>query len=258
MPQALYTSALALKLAIKNAPDMQCPWPPTGSDLTTKAAEDMVPTELFNFLAWTTGASDDPQLGAFVCVSDMVKKKLLSIAQDILYLTSSGKKQTPKHLALGMTVRHLTGSAKLTSLLNGLGHSVSQSVVLQHDTDLALKQLNSKSPIPEGFHKQLFTTLVWDNNDFGEETLSGAGTTHCTNGIILQWTSDKSSIPVSSTSNTTKKGRKRTLNPPQSCTVPYKIVKKCGPKYMNQIDEMEEQQLSSCAKLYSQIDSAFY
>ncbi|KAG8174787.1 hypothetical protein JTE90_013187 [Oedothorax gibbosus] len=72
-----------------------------------------------------------------------------------------------------MTVHHLTNSAKLTIVLNGLDHSVSQSVVLQHDTDLALKQLNSKSPFPEGFQKQVFTTLVMGNNDFGEETLSG-------------------------------------------------------------------------------------
>lgn len=42
--QALYTSPLALKISIKNAPDMQCSWPPTGSDLTAKAAKDMVPT----------------------------------------------------------------------------------------------------------------------------------------------------------------------------------------------------------------------
>ena len=27
---------------------------------------------------------------------------------------------------------------------------------------------------------------LWDNNDINEETLSGTGTTHCTNGIVVQ------------------------------------------------------------------------
>lgn len=41
--------------------------------------------------------------------------------------------------------------------------------------------------------KPIFTTLVWHNNDFGEETISGKGTTHNTNGIIIQWPSIPSS-----------------------------------------------------------------
>lgn len=31
-----------------------------------------------------------------------------------------------------------------------------------------------------------FTTIVWDNNDFNEETLSGRGTTHVVNGIVIK------------------------------------------------------------------------
>ena len=30
------------------------------------------------------------------------------------------------------------------------------------------------------------TTLAWDNDDFSEETRSGKGTTHITEGIIIQ------------------------------------------------------------------------
>lgn len=32
----------------------------------------------------------------------------------------------------------------------------------------------------------VFSVFVWDNNDIQEETLSGLGTTHCTNGIFVQ------------------------------------------------------------------------
>lgn len=37
-----------------------------------------------------------------------------------------------------------------------------------------------------GINDSQFSTIVWDNIDFGEETLSGKGTTHGTNGIIIQ------------------------------------------------------------------------
>ena len=79
----------------------------------------------------------------------------------------------PKHLALGMTLRHLTGSSKLQQLLNRFGHCVSHSVSLEHDTALAAQQLRLGNGIPPGFNSSMFTTLVWDNNDFGEETLTG-------------------------------------------------------------------------------------
>ena len=50
--------------------------------------------------------------------------------------------------------------------------------------------LNTDVVIPMGIKEGLFTTLVWDNIDLGEETRSGAGTTHMTNGIIIQCETD--------------------------------------------------------------------
>ena len=73
-----------------------------------------------------------------------------------------------------MTVRHWTGSTKVNDLLNGLGHSISSSYVLQHDTALANKQLERKTLTPKGFDKKKFTTLVFDNNDFQEDTVRDA------------------------------------------------------------------------------------
>ena len=40
----------------------------------------------------------------------------------------------PKHVALGLTMRHMTGLSSLIGILNGLRHSVSDSAVLEHDT----------------------------------------------------------------------------------------------------------------------------
>ena len=114
------------------------------------------------------------------------KRKLLSICQDVMYMSNKGKVIFPKHSSLAMTVRHMTGSAKLIGILNGLGHCSSHSMVLEHDTALATKQLSKGDDmLPEGVSPK-FTMLVWDNIDFSEETLSGKGTTHSTNGILIQ------------------------------------------------------------------------
>ena len=40
--------------------------------------------------------------------------------------------------------------------------------------------------VPSNISPLSFATFCWDNNDVIAETLSGQGTTHCTNGIVVQ------------------------------------------------------------------------
>ena len=111
----------------------------------------------------------------------------MSIAQDIIFLKAKGRVVTPNHRALSMTIRHMTGPLQLIQILNGFGHSASYGSTLEHDTALAQRQVSlGELAVPKGIRDGKFTTLVWDNIDFGEETLSGKGTTHSTNGIIIQ------------------------------------------------------------------------
>ncbi|KAK6175746.1 hypothetical protein SNE40_014139 [Patella caerulea] len=163
------------------------PWPPLGLDFTVENAKSIIPVTLFNLVAWAIGASDEPTLEYYVEVDDAVNLKLISILQDIVSLQPKGRKHTLKSLALGLTMRHLTGSQKVTDLLNGLGHCASNKTILRFDTSLAQLQLN-KGPvyIPSDFQTNMNTILVWDNIDFNEETISGHGTTHHTNGIAIQ------------------------------------------------------------------------
>ena len=99
---------------------------------------------------------------------------------------AKGRKTMPKHVALGLPMRHMTGSSSLIGILNGFGHLVSHSVVLEHDTARANKQLCTDNIVPEVFIKKIQTTVIWDNNEFREETPSGEGTTHNTNGLLVQ------------------------------------------------------------------------
>ena len=86
-----------------------------------------------------------------------------------------------------MAVQHMTGSAEVIGLLNGLDHFSFNSQVLEHDTALAHLQIErGEIYILENIRVELPATLVWDKNDFGAETLSGKGTTHNTNSIIIQ------------------------------------------------------------------------
>ena len=83
-----------------------------------------------------------------------------------IYISTKGR----KHVALGLTMRHMTRSSSIIGILNGLGHSVSHSVVLEHDTALANKKLSNDRIVPEGFMNKIPTTVILNNNDFREET----------------------------------------------------------------------------------------
>ncbi len=132
-----YVVGLALRNCIKGVADLNTPWPPTSVDLTEQSAFRMVPVPLFNFMSWILGFSDEPDLSCFVKLSDSHSRKTLSICQDIIYIASEGRCQTPKSLALSMATRQLTRSSKLAKILNGFGHCTSHGATLTHETDLA-------------------------------------------------------------------------------------------------------------------------
>lgn len=227
--RTLYSAALILKMLLCDSPGMKCPWPPTSDDLNVSEAKSVVPIELYNLISWIIGATEEPTLAHYVDIPDDLNLKVISICQDIVYLASKGRRQTPKSLCLGLTVRHLTGSSQIVSLLNRLGHCASWDTVVSLDTSLAQLQLvEGRDKIPKGFSKKVPTILVWDNIDFGEETLSGCRTTHHTNGIMLQ-----SSVvePVSATNRQPlQKGVSSFKAPPSIPVEQYHQSKRQGPQ----------------------------
>ena len=96
---------MALQNAIKAAQAMDSSWSPLSVDLSTTQVLKMVLIVLFNFIAWILGFSDYPEMSLHLKLEDPHKTKVLSICQDILYIASNGRKQTPKSLALRMAVR---------------------------------------------------------------------------------------------------------------------------------------------------------
>eukprot|EP00112_Aurelia_sp_Birch-Aquarium-sp1_P021302 Seg5701.1 transcript_id=Seg5701.1/GoldUCD/mRNA.D3Y31 product="hypothetical protein" protein_id=Seg5701.1/GoldUCD/D3Y31 len=101
----LYLSALQFRPVIKECPDLMTNRPPTSIHFSPDKATEFVPIPLFNFLPWVLYKSDVPSLEQYVFIEDSDHVKLLSIAQDMIYSTHGAKKQTPKSMALSMTVR---------------------------------------------------------------------------------------------------------------------------------------------------------
>ena len=162
-------------------------WPPSMQDIDHDKAN--IPASVYNFLAWIL--SDDIEFSSTqVNIHQAsIKRQTQSIGQDLIHLVNKGRVKTPKHIALPIAIKSLTGSAELITILNRFGHSLSYSQEEEAETAIAkalLEQEGNGVLLPSICTKGVFGTFCWDNNDIQEETLSGKGTTHCTNGIVIQ------------------------------------------------------------------------
>ncbi|KAK3776113.1 hypothetical protein RRG08_046780 [Elysia crispata] len=187
----LEEAALVLRRLIfdsfKNAPEM--PWPPSADYLLSDQIQ--VPAMLTKFLRSLLSKRASASTGSIRC-----DRLVQSIGQDTCYNVTCGQWKLPKQLLLGMTVRHITGSAQLINILNHFGHCNSHSTLLELETAMCDAVVQSPTNIPAGVVKDenIVTQFCWDNFDMNEETPSGAGTTHSTHGIVIQEVKIKSAV----------------------------------------------------------------
>ena len=80
--------------------------------------------------------------------------------------------------------------------------------------------------IPKTIHPHVPVVVCWDNNDINEETLSGHGTTHCTNEIVIQ--REVQSVQVMPDANPINV-RRRSLAPQPSNVEHYTAGKRQSP-----------------------------
>ena len=113
-------------------------------------------------------------------------RQVMAFMQDLVHIVSRGRVHTVKHLALPMAIRHITGSSRVITILNRFGHCSSMSVMQEFETALAQHQISSPTNLPSNISKTSPVVFCWDNNDLLEDTRTGTGTTHCTNGIVMQ------------------------------------------------------------------------
>ena len=81
----------------------------------------------------------------------------------------------------------MTGNFKLIKIINRLGHGVSYTKLADVDTAYAIQNISTNSGLmPEEIQPYQQASIVYGNFDSLGETLSGAGTTHSVNGIVIQ------------------------------------------------------------------------
>ena len=153
------------------------------------------------------------------------------MGQDVRNEVSNGRTLTPKHILLPWAVKTLTGNVELIKILNRLGHSCSYTK-LEVDTALCIEKIHSTSSaftLPSGTHTNVPTVLAFDNIDRVEETLSGSGTSHRVNGIIVQPLTLSCQPPAQANVTNNKREKKRSIEPIDATLPIYISGKRSGP-----------------------------
>ena len=200
----LQEAALLLRRLIfdtfKDSPQM--PWPPSSSYLLTQ--QDALPPMLIHFMTCLLSKQTSK-----INKSVRSERLVLSMSQDICYNITQGRWKMPKHLLLGMTVRHLSGSSQMINILNRFGHCASHSTLLELETAMCDSVVECSSNLPAAAKVNAkITHFCWDNFDLNEETPSGLGTTHSTHGIIIQETT-KDDVEIQNPGVLIEKSKKR-------------------------------------------------
>ena len=116
------------------------------------------------------------------------KRRIKTISQDVVFSTTSEIKKPLRHLQLELAIRSLTGSRKVTEILNRMCHCVSYSSVEKLENELTFKV--NKNSEETSFRMETTpefnTGIVWDNFDCFVETKSGKDTLHDTVRIAYQ------------------------------------------------------------------------
>ena len=238
--QTVYCAASILRQKLMDVKNSM-PYPPTPNDLSEENIP--IPAAVYNFLLWLFSGISPKHDGGIDEInlnvrgqpsSPEVHRKVLSIGQDLVYCVSHGRVKTPKHVALSVAVKQMTGSSKVVDLLNHFGHGVSGSQLSEIDTAMAERVIEEQQGqpgfLPSNITAPTFVTLCWDNNDLREDSLSGK-TTHCTNGIVIQRKVQSCALPPSMRAESrTPRRRKRSLDSPLQVIVEYNAGKREGPR----------------------------
>ena len=148
-------------------------WPPKVSELGPDM--ERISNLFQHFLSYLLHGLSKPTL------------KTSSIGQDIIYCAHNGQFITSKHIFLPFTIKSMTGNVELIKIINRFEHGVSYTKLGEVDTAYAIQKISvNSSLIPEEIQPYQQASMVYDNIDRLEETLSGAGTTHRVNGIVIQ------------------------------------------------------------------------
>lgn len=205
------------------------PWPPHPAELNSDYIE--VPESLQMFLKLLLHGETQER-------TQKLERAVQSIGQDCIYAVSRGRVVPAKHILLPWGVKSLTGNVELIKMLNRLGLGVSYSKLEEIDTALCLQKQRREADqgivLPSSSLPCIPTSLAFDNIDRLEETLSGGGTSHRVNGIIIQPQAHTAKPPETEPQLLTKK--KRSITPGPLDIPEYNAGSRVGPPVMKPQD----------------------
>ena len=186
----LYHAAQILRSSIRSESKSIGIQPVDVEDISACKVKSLMPKDLYNFLCLMISNPDKVDVSAPTASNAADERHILAIAQDLIYATTHGRVKTPKHIGLAMSVRHMTGSKHLVTMLNRFGHCCSYDDIEVVDTSLALDIIASSenlgAVVPSNISPGVFVQVAGDNNDINEETLDGKQTTHATTLVLYQ------------------------------------------------------------------------
>ena len=157
------------------------PWPTTASYLQT--VDDPVSEGLQCFLHNVICGQNSVQPSA------RTNRLVSSIGQDICRAATRGRWKLPKHIIVCMTLRHLSRSVKLSTLINKPGHAESYSFLIELETALATALDDASSLLtPQLVRNPSAPSLFYsdfDNFDQLVSDISGSGSVHTAHGKQL-------------------------------------------------------------------------
>ena len=112
-------------------------------DLSMSNSRVLLPTSLYWFLRWVvTGEEYESGKEGFremckPCSNIADNRKIIMNGLDLVHCVPHARVKLPKYVSLGISVRHLTGSKQLITILNRMGHCCSYEEVELVDTSLA-------------------------------------------------------------------------------------------------------------------------
>ena len=188
----LYRTAKLIKSEINECQGISVR-PPNIMDLTLTKSKSVIPDSLDWLLRWVIAKpekEDEDEFSAPECSNSSDERRVLMLAQDVVHCATHARTNMPKHVALGIAVRHMTRSKQLITMLSRMGHCDSYDDVEATDTSLA-QEILAKSDIfgtvlPSNISPGVFVQVAADNNDMTEETLDGKRTTHATTVVLYQ------------------------------------------------------------------------
>ena len=165
------------------------PWPPEEKDLEPEKVKSFIPDLLDTFC--TVLVSRQP-LDHDKSKSNRTIRLKNSLSQDIVYAASNGAIRFPKSVLFPAVVKAICNNTEIVKLINKYGHGISYNLVKDIETEFALKVINKQALngvlIPDkciGKESPPVALMIADNIDNLKCTVTGAGTSHRVNSILV-------------------------------------------------------------------------